>query len=99
MQRQEFYTLIENHLDTKIYARGREGKLIIRWPSAEFNNGKLKENLILHLAQKLPQLEFIDWNAVGGKYLQVHLYKSGIDTMNAVTLLSKKASYVESTGL
>ncbi|KAI8881358.1 tRNA pseudouridine synthase D [Backusella circina FSU 941] len=76
MQRQEFYTLIENHLDTKIYARGKEGKLIIRWPSAEFNN------------------EFIDWNAVGGKYLQVHLYKSGIDTMNAVTLLSKKSSAI-----
>jgi tRNA(Glu) U13 pseudouridine synthase TruD len=36
-------------------------------------------------------LEFIDWKALGGDYLQVNMYKVGVDTMNAISILSKKA--------
>jgi tRNA(Glu) U13 pseudouridine synthase TruD len=35
-------------------------------------------------------LEFIDWKALGGEYLQVNMYKAGIDTMNAINVISKK---------
>lgn len=35
-------------------------------------------------------VEFIDWKALGGEYLQVNMYKSGIDTMNAINIISSK---------
>lgn len=37
-------------------------------------------------------VEFIDWKALGGEYLQVNMYKAGIDTMNAINIISNKAS-------
>lgn len=35
----QFYQLVEQHLETKINCRGKEGQLVIRWPSAVFNDG------------------------------------------------------------
>lgn len=37
-------------------------------------------------------IEFIDWKALGGEYLQANLYKVGIDTMNAINIISSKAA-------
>lgn len=37
-------------------------------------------------------LEFIDWKALGGEYLQVNMYKAGIDTMNAINIIASKTS-------
>lgn len=37
-------------------------------------------------------LEFIDWKALGGEYLQANMYKVGIDTMNAINIISSKAA-------
>jgi tRNA pseudouridine13 synthase len=34
-----FYQLIEAHLETKVNCRGKDGKLILRWPSAVHNDG------------------------------------------------------------
>lgn len=39
-----------------------------------------------------PNLEFVDWKALGGEYLQIHMAKTNIDTMNAINIISKKAS-------
>ncbi|KAL7317776.1 multisubstrate pseudouridine synthase 7 [Mucor circinelloides] len=71
-QRVQFYQLIEAHLETKVNCRGKDGKLVLRWPSAVHND------------------EFIDWKALGGEYLQVNMYKSSIDTMNAINIISSK---------
>ncbi|GAA5811004.1 hypothetical protein MFLAVUS_004433 [Mucor flavus] len=73
-QRMQFYQLVEQHLETKINCRGKDGQLVIRWPSAVYND------------------EFIDWKALGGEYLQVNMYKNGIDTMNAINIISSKAA-------
>ncbi|CEP16132.1 hypothetical protein [Parasitella parasitica] len=73
-QRLLFYNLIERHLETKVNCRGKDGNLVIRWPSTIHND------------------EYIDWKALGGDYLQVSMYKAGIDTMNAINIISKKTS-------
>ncbi|KAG0743702.1 hypothetical protein G6F57_007998 [Rhizopus arrhizus] len=71
-QRIKLYRLLENNLETKLYSRGKDGNMIIKWPtSTEY------------------QEEYIDWNTIGGDYLQVHMYKSGIDTMNAINVISR----------
>lgn len=46
---------------------------------------KKKSSLIITI------IEFIDWKALGGDYLQVNMYKTGVDTMNAISIISKKA--------
>jgi tRNA pseudouridine13 synthase len=68
-----FYQLVEKSLETKVNCRGKDGNLIVRWPSAVNND------------------EFIDWKALGGEYLQANMYKVGVDTMNAINIISKKA--------
>ncbi|KAG2212659.1 hypothetical protein INT47_000636 [Mucor saturninus] len=73
-QRMLFYQLVEQHLETKINCRGKEGQLVVRWPSSVYND------------------EFIDWKALGGEYLQANMCKIGIDTMNAINLISSKAA-------
>ncbi|CEG83732.1 hypothetical protein RMATCC62417_17608 [Rhizopus microsporus] len=74
-QRIEFYHLVENSLETKINSRGKEGQLIIRWPNSEDDY----------------QDEYIEWDKMPGEYLQVHMYKSSIDTMNAINIISSKS--------
>lgn len=39
----------------------------------------------------LYDLEFIDWKALGGEYLQANMYKVGVDTMNAINIIAKKS--------
>ncbi|KAI8366468.1 pseudouridine synthase [Choanephora cucurbitarum] len=71
-QRLEFYRLVEEHLEAKVNCRGKDGNLVVRWPSSTHSD------------------EFIDWKALGGDYLQVNMQKSGVDTMNAINIISKK---------
>ncbi|KAI9260830.1 pseudouridine synthase [Sporodiniella umbellata] len=35
--------------------------------------------------------EFVDFDALGGDYLQVHMNKSGVDTMNAINIIASKS--------
>ncbi|KAI7907261.1 pseudouridine synthase [Cokeromyces recurvatus] len=67
-----FYRLVNGHLEPKVYCRGKEGHVIIKWPSGEYNE------------------EFIDWSRLGGHYLQASMQKMGVDTMNAINIISKK---------
>lgn len=57
---------------------------IQRWYASPENNGFF--NILTR------NIEFIDWKALGGEYLQANLYKVGIDTMNAINIISSKAA-------
>lgn len=35
-----FYQLVEKSLETKVNCRGKDGHLVVRWPSAIYNDGK-----------------------------------------------------------
>lgn len=48
--------------------------------------------LVIAWKTSSPQDEYINWKALGGDYLQVHMAKTNIDTMNAINVISKKAS-------
>ncbi|KAI8991489.1 pseudouridine synthase [Mycotypha africana] len=41
--------------------------------------------------------EFIDWKNVGGDYLQMTMHKAGWDTMNAISLISKRTGIPNKT--
>jgi tRNA pseudouridine13 synthase len=39
-QRIKLYRLLENNLETKLYSRGKDGNMIIKWPtSTEYQEG------------------------------------------------------------
>lgn len=92
-----FYQLVEQHLETKINCRGKEGQLVVRWPSSVYNDGKVTFFFPSFLQGDgligaFFFLEFIDWKALGGEYLQANMCKIGVDTMNAINIISSKAA-------
>jgi tRNA pseudouridine13 synthase len=86
-----FYRLVEDHLQEEIVCRGKDGKVNVTWKVATPEHGKNKRNSVFFFLIS-PNLEFIDFHALGGEYLQVHMTKQNIDTMNAINVLSKKTN-------
>ncbi|KAI8384851.1 pseudouridine synthase [Radiomyces spectabilis] len=70
--RYKFYRIIENHLDTKLALVSRDGLLKVSWPTSDTET----------------RPPFIDYNELGGEYLQFNVYKAGVDTMGVVNLIS-----------
>ncbi|KAI8369919.1 pseudouridine synthase [Blakeslea trispora] len=90
-QRIQFYVLVEEHLKVKVNCRGRDGKLVVRWPSAthsdEFINWKALGGDYLQLNMQKSGIDTM--NAIN-----IVASKIGAITTQTLTLKSVKPGRV-----